>query len=230
MKAGVSEVLLKLASYSHAFDLSWSWSNGQVESRLLLGWRRNEAPIDDLLKLASLCRFPEPMLVQWQKGAETADVGLTVNQDLTSLRLYTHDWTDGALGAVVYRGFKALPDGTVRLDDYVNAGDLRDTENLALACETTPWANQLAEIAQKATQNKPLMFTRTQNTGRSSWLATVRHCNLDAGVITPELAGYKLAHLAGGMDATKGAFATAYVSTGPASAVEFLSQIPSADL
>lgn len=218
----VKEALARLVPGAHAFDLSWSWTEGNVETRLLMGWNRGDVPFDPLIKLADQAQLPKAMVRRWFNEAQAVDVGLTVNQDVTSFRLYTHDWTDRALGAVVYRGFKALPDGTARIDEYVNCGDLRDSANLALARETAPWADLVAGIANDAPQDKPLMFTRIQNTGRSSWLVTVRHCNLDAGLITPELAGYKLAHLAGGMDATKGNFATAYVSTGPSSALEFL--------
>jgi len=217
-----------LVNTADVFDLSSSISDSGIEQRLLIGWWTKHVSLHAVTDFASFYGMPAVMIERWLENANNSDgVGLAVNKNLTSLRLYTHHWNEvdpSNIGAIVYRGYKVLPDGTFRVDEYRHMGDLRDPENLQFAIDNSRHPDWLTRVLQNAPINLPLLFARIQNSGRQSWIATVRHANVDAGgVLQQRLNGQKLLHLAGGIDATKGAFDTFYVNAGFEEARKFLS-------
>lgn len=227
---GMRLTLQKLLKRADAFDLSWSSTEQGVERRALIGWLIGNAPHDELVQLSLQWGMPAPMVNRWREGAREAEgVGLTINADLTSLRLYTHRWKGVApddFGAVVYTGYKCLADGAVRVDEYKNFGDLRQPENSRYAMENSAHPERVERVLQSSPDNVPLIYAQIENSGRRSWLVTVRHAKINAGaVIGKDYQGSKLLHLAGGIDATKGAFDTFYVGTSPQDVFEFLNRV-----
>ncbi len=219
--------LQQLLKNADAFDLSWSLTEGGVERRALVGWLSDHAPYDELAQIALDWGMNAPMVNRWRESAsESEGVGLTVNAALSSFRLYTHRWkgiVPNDYGAVVYTGYKCLPDGTVRVDEYQNYGDLREADNVSYAMAHTARPEWVERVIALAPKEVPLMFTRIANSGRQSWLVTVRHAKLDAGIIIgKEHTGLKLLHLAGGIDAAKGAFDTFYLGSSPTGVAWFL--------
>ena len=216
-----------LARTAVAFDLSSSLTEANTERRALLGWYTKTAPLLELAQTALDWGMPKAMVNSWMDQAQESEgVGVTVNQDLSSLRLYTHK-RDGLApeqaGEIVFSGFKCLPNGSVRLDEYQNCGDLSEPSNLAFASANSQHPLWLEQILSLAPDHIPLMFSRITNSGRQSWLATVRHANIDAGlVIGPAYTGRKLLHVAGGIDATKGAFDSFYIASSPSEVVRFI--------
>lgn len=216
--------LIKSADF---FDRSWSYTESSVEERLLFGWNTVHAPLNAVKEAAGLFNMPSKMIDEWfSVAADTDLVGITINKNLSSIRLYTHHWNSVSpdnIGAIIYRGYKFLPDRTHRIDEYQYFGDLRDAENLAFALANSRYPNWIKRIVNDAPLDKPLMFSKTINSGRQSWLATVRHAGLDAGEVIQGCAnGEKLIHIASGIDATKGLFDTVYVNAGPLEAAKFL--------
>ncbi len=187
---------------------------------MLLGWLKDNSTLDQLVKFAQAWGFPSAMLARWRADFLIADgVGLTLNSDASSIRLYTQHW-DNPIDDVVYRGYKSLPDGTNRVDEYRFKGDLRQAENLAFAKRYTsrPEAiDRLIDVAGEA----ELVFSSITNSGRTSWLVTCR----TAGVTERDVLGAgsdaTLLHLAGGIDASKGTFDTIYIRSNNENAVDF---------
>ena len=217
----------QLIDSAEAFELSWSLANGQQEARALLGWYNQSAPLAALQSVALNWGMPTAMVNQWVMDAESAEaVALGLNADLTSLRLYTQSGLSGedtSLSEVGYRAYKCMPDGSVRVDDYLCAGDLRDDANLAFAKATSQQPQWLDHVVEQAPADLPLRFVRIDNSGRQSWLATVYLAQLDAGAIAgQEFSGRPLLHLAGGMDAVKGAFDSIYVASSATEISSFL--------
>ena len=223
MPAQINQQLLKshlpkLLDLADVHDQSFSFYDGGVERRALIGWYTNNAPLDVLGNMAVAWGVPQQFVQQWQRGAEgTEGIGLSINQDLTAIKLYTHKWMGVTLedvGVPVYRGFKLLADQTLRVDDYVNAGDLRSNGNLAYALALGSQPSWVEALHAAAPQDKPLLFTKTNNTSRNSWLATARYADLQADAVAgPAFGGFPLLHLAGGVDAVKGQFSSIYIQT-----------------
>ena len=224
--------LAALIPSGDAFDLSWSQSGAHLESRMMCGWFAANAPRQTLAETALQWGLPRAMVLNWLQASNGRDVGFTVNRDLTSFRLYTHGWAGEvpAKNETIFTGYKALSDGRYRVDQYGFRGDLRDTENTGLAVGSELLKTAIIRIVGQAPAEVPLVFTTISNPGRQSWLATVRHGNFDAGMVTPDLGGFKLAHLAGVVDANKGSFASFYVSASPIQAMKFISDQPFSSL
>jgi len=126
-------------------------------------------------------------------------------------------------GVPVYKGFKLLKDQTLRVDDYINFGDLRSHDNIAHAQSLSKFPQWVERLNLLAASDTPLLFTRTTNTSRQSWLVTARYAELSADAIAgTAFAGYKLLHLAGGLDAVKGEFSTLYIQTERSQVQDFL--------
>lgn len=223
----VRSLLESMVSAVDAIDISYSMSEEGLEERLLLGWHTQNAPLDLVQGLAKDWGVPSAMRGRWREHTELADgVGITVNKSFSSFRLYTHHWKSvdpHSYGEVVYRGFKCLPDNTYRVDEYVYMGDLRHPKNLSYALQACTHPERIHKLIGVCPEKVPMMFTQIKNSGRHSWLATVRHAKQDAGnVIAPQYSGHKLLHLAGGIDASKGAFDSYYLSANSKNAIHFL--------
>ena len=218
-------VLARLIPTGDAFDLSWSQSGAHLESRMMCGWFAAKAPRQTLAETALQWGLPSALVLNWLQASKGRDVGFTVNADLTSFRLYTHGWAGDVptKNETIFTGYKALSDGRCRVDQYVFNGDLRDAANTRLAIRSELLKTAIEKVVDEAPVDVPLVFSTISNPGRQSWLATVRHGNFDAGLVTPDLSGFKLAHLAGGVDASKGPFSSFYVSASPTQALKFIS-------
>ena len=205
-----------LLESTDVFDQSWSFHETGVEHRLLLGWLPASAPREVIAACAADLGMSAAMVDQWSRDAQTADgLGMTLVNHGRSIRLYVQHWDNVSredVGEVVYRGYKQLPDGAVRVDEYRYEGDLRETNNLEVAQRTEGARAWIDRVIELCPADIPIDFCRIQNAGRSSWLATARLARLDAGaVLGADFSGRRLLHLAGGVDASKGEFATAYV-------------------
>ena len=216
-----------LLDLADVYDQSFSFSASVSEHRALIGWYTPNAPIDILANMFIDWGIPPQFVQQWRLNTpDTEGVGISFNQDLSSIRLYTHKWSDLTLedtGVPVYKGFKLLKDQTLRVDDYVNCGDLRSHDNLAHAQSRSKYPEWVERLNQLAASDAPLLFTRTNNTSRQSWLVTARYADLSADAIAgPAFADYKLLHLAGGIDAVKGEFSTIYIQTDRPEVQDFL--------
>lgn len=219
--------LPKLLELADVYDQSFSFSASDTEHRALIGWYTANAPMDILSNLCIDWGMPAPLVQQWRLSSpDTEGVGISFNQELTSIRLYTHKWSDLTLddtGVPVYKGFKLLKDQTLRVDEYINFGDLRSHDNMAHAQSRSKHPHWIERLNQLAAPDTPLLFTRTTNTSRQSWLVTARYADLWADTIAgPAFAGYKLLHLAGGIDAVKGEFSTIYIQTQRSEVRDFL--------
>lgn len=208
--------LRKLLALADFCDLSFSATHEAVEQRALIGWEAERAKLDVLSNIFCRWGISEKLVRQWQHHCDGAElVGIAVDQQLTSFRLYTHKWRGMTLkdvGVPVYTGFKQLSNGSLRIDTYVNHGDLRNNNNLTYTHDLNPKPLWIQRLLARADERTPLLFTRTTNPGRQSWLVTARYEYMDAGrIVEPCLRGHKLLHLAGGIDAVKGEFATAYI-------------------
>lgn len=225
-----SKELKSLAKTADVYDQSWSFHEHGDEERVLFGWWVKEAPWERIKKYCELFAMPAPMVARWLEISNSADgIGIAVNKSLSSLRLYTHHWKSinpEEIGAIVYTGFKMLPDGTVRVDEYRHFGDLRDPENLEYALSYSNKPEWIHAAIESAPENVPLMFAKISNTGRQSWIATVRHADVDAGaLLTGRVSGQRLLHIAGGIDASKGSFDTVYIDPGIAGVTTFMQSI-----
>lgn len=216
----IKQRLHSLCLTADVFDRSFSFTDRGIESRALMGWYSQNASLPTLSKFALEWGVNPKLVESWKALASQSDgVGITYNANLTSLRLYTHDWNrvrPSEIGKPVYTGFKSLQDGSLRIDEYLNYGDLRETSNFDYASNRCTRPEWLERVVSMSPVDVPLIFTRTENSSRQSWLVTVRHANLDAGdIVGYEFKGNKLLHLAGGVDAVKGEFLTFYLSSSP---------------
>lgn len=223
----IQKHLPSLLDLADVYDQSFSFSASGAEHRALIGWYTPNAPIDILANMFIDWGIPSQFVQQWRLNTpDTEGVGISFNQDLSSIRLYTHKWSDLTLedtGVPVYKGFKLLKDKTLRVDDYVNFGDLRSQDNIAHAQSRSKYPQWVERLNQLVASDAPLLFTRTNNTSRQSWLVTARYADLSADAIAgPAFAGYKLLHLAGGIDAVKGEFSTIYIQTDRPEVQDFL--------
>lgn len=219
--------LWRLFELADFYDLSFSVTSDSIERRALLGWKLDHARLDILSRVFCDWGIPAKLVEQWAQNANTAElVGIAVDQDVSSFRLYTHKWLGVSLqdiGTPVYWGYKFLPGAVLRVDEYINHGDMRLHGNLQHAISLSPQPKWLERLVMSAPAQAPLLFTRTENAGRRSWLVTARYAELDAGsVVGPGLNGRKLLHLAGGIDAVKGSFATVYVAAGRSEIENFI--------
>lgn len=221
----MDSALRALVDCAQVLDHSVSVHDGGADSRVLLGWLPNAAPVAALSDFGRAKGLPEPMICAWLQHARSADgIGLTVTPKLDSVRLYTQHWDHAKrIGDVVYRGFKRMG-GVFRVDEYLAQGDLRDPSHWSRACEALPLLSDFEERIFHPSFDGDLPFSTIENSGRQSFLATVRQLKL----ILPEtnqsgLLGAQLLHVAGGIDAVKGGFVTQYVRASKASAIEVLS-------
>jgi hypothetical protein len=198
--------------------------------------------------------LPPALLDTWHAALPAADaVCLALREDRRSVRLYTQYWDRvvarfraGAdeLGSL-YLGFKALADGTARIDRY---------DPIPLAPREAFWppmADALIRLGLDRSRLEeafaPLsaeaaILTRTAQKGRASWLVTVRRAGLDRAKVAQAFAPLRgearlhdlvaglethdLLHVAGGHDATKGAFTTLYRATDPVAALDRITDFP----
>ncbi|MFD0860123.1 hypothetical protein [Roseovarius aquimarinus] len=255
MKREASMDLLKsLAAQADAVEQSWSLSAGEVERRVLLFFNASDEAALHLAKAAHALGVPETLLVDWTRALPGCDaVGLAVRDDLKSVRLYTQYWNavvqkvrGGADGPMLlYAGFKALPDSTIRLDRYIVLPGAARSEFMPQITDAMMDMGIDATLVEQAfTPLTPeaCIFTRTEDVPgeRRSWLATVRRAELKrddvAAMLEPlardsarsEIAAAAarrdLLHVAGGEDRTKGRFTSLYFDAGGVIPREFFKE------
>ncbi|MCH8466644.1 MAG: hypothetical protein LAT78_08775 [Roseinatronobacter sp.] len=143
----------------------------------------------------------------------------------------------------LYRGFKALADGTTRQDEYIClpiAPRAVFWPPMAKSIRAAGLDTEQAEQACAAIDSSTAIFTQTQAQGqRNSWLTTLRRAPPQPAAIANWLAPLArhdeaaktlvtsaarrtLVHLAGGEDRTKGQFLTIYLESPPAEALHSL--------
>ena len=234
----VEPALRELFRNADACERSWSIGAHEIEERVLAFYDSSVKAASSIARAARALGIDDVLLADWAYAIRGADaLGLALRCDRQSVRLYTQYWT--AIVAHVergdeillplYRGFKALPDGTVRCDDYVG---------LPMAPPKTFWppmAHSFAAFDLDESMGQDVfadlnaataIFTVTQGDGRRSWLTTVRRAQIARDKLSDWLeplgtrpGGQQiiatarendLVHIAGGTDATKGVFLTLY--------------------
>lgn len=236
--------LLDLARDCDACEQSWSFHAGGVEERFLFFFEQKEETALRLARAAVTLGFPEGLLAGWSRALPGADaVGLAVNREGSSVRLYVQYWEAvrrramaGDLQPVpLYLGFKALPSGALRVDGYIcHPAAARGVfwPEMAAGMAAFGLDPALAEAAFAPLSAANCIYTRTISEARRSWLATVRRAELEPERVETCLAplaqrpgaetfsaalwrGAPMLHLAGGQDEAKGDFLTIYLEAEP---------------
>ncbi len=237
-------------------ERSWSiGADGAVEQRFLVFLGDVDDRANDLARAASALGAPKSLISAWQNRIGGADaLGLAVNTQLTSVRLYAQYWDmlvrrvqRDVLGPFpLYLGCKALPDGSLREDVYLchplaPKSQFMPPITTAMQGLGVP-SDQIAKVFSALTEDS-CIFTETENAARRSWLATVRRAAPDTKALAAALAiGFgprpapwqravlvqaeaaPLLHIAGGQDSTKGSFTTLYFESTPAQMLAALGQ------
>lgn len=230
------QALAGLIDLADDYDRSWSVGDG-VEERFLLFFDAPDARANDVVRVAEALGMPADAVAAWWQGLAGADaMGLAVNRDLSSVRLYLQYW-DRHLARlesgnfddfILYRGIKSSAAG-LRQDDYICTPLApRDLFWPLIQDSLTGLGMGAADVATSfaALDDDTCILTRTIAPGRQSWLTTVRRAELDRTAWGAALAGLPdqpwardvqthakgadLLHLAGGQDATKGRFTSLY--------------------
>ena len=247
------DLLSRLLQAADGCERSFSVPEGRVEDRVLF-FLDHGAPGAELLReAAGELGLPAPLLAAWEKARPGADaIGLALRTDGASVRLYTQYWEvlaarlrQGDPGEMpLYAGFKALPDGSHRIDRYI-AQPLAPREvfmpRLRDALRGLGLDPLAIEKALRPLTAESCIYTRTEAPDRSSWLATLRRADLEPGSVTAMLAQLTeeprfseiaacatqapLIHVAGGEDSVKGPFTTLYFEITPEEARIALSPI-----
>lgn len=237
------DLLSRLIDAADGCERSFSFAGGEVEDRVLF-FLDHSAPAAAILREAAVSLgLPETLLEAWEKARPGADaIGLALRLDGSSVRLYTQYWEVLAARLrqgdpaemPLYAGFKALPDGSNRIDRYI-AQPMAPREAfmppLRAALRGLGLDPMALEQALRPLNAETCIFTRTEAPDRSSWLATLRRAPLDPGAVAAMLAplgtepplpalaacarGAPLIHVAGGEDAVKGPFTTLYFEITP---------------
>ncbi|KAA9009466.1 hypothetical protein [Histidinibacterium aquaticum] len=235
--------LTRLRDTAEAYDRSWSFSlEGAVERRMLFFFPASRNATRRIARAATSLGMPETAVRRWTETARDADaLGLGMTDTRGSVRLYTQFWDQmvervqaGDLSPFpVYRGTKALPDGSLRDDAYL-CEPMAPTDRILPPLLETCAAFGLDELAVarafRAIEGADCIFTRTRGAGRDSWLVTVRRAHLDREALASALEAWPLAeaapdlreaarsepllHVAGGTDPIKGRFLSFYFETG----------------
>lgn len=244
-------VFSRLTEAADAVERSWSLSQAGVERRALVFFDATDAAVGLIADAAEMLGVAPALVAAWQRALPGADaIGLALRDDLRSVRLYTQYWTalvaqvrggrDGP--APLYAGFKALPDGSARIDSYIcwpGAPRAEYMPEIAGALDAFGADRAAVEAAFAPLTPEACIFTRTKGEGRTSWLATLRRAALPPATMAAALTGVTsdlsegaeidaalntrtLLHIAGGQDTVKGRFLTLYTETDAADLVDFI--------
>lgn len=237
-------LLRRLAARADAVERSWSITETGTERRVLFFFAATETAIGAVTSAARGLDLPQALIEAWTDALPAADaIGLAVRDDLASVRLYTQYWDVLARRvragrtepAPLYAGFKALPDGSTRIDTYIcwpGAPREEYTPEIEDALVSRGVVPEAASRAFAPLTEERCIFTRTKDAGRDSWLATVRRAALSradvAAALAPALSDaeggaeiaavaekHDMVHIAGGADPLKGRFLTLYFEAGP---------------
>ncbi len=244
------ESLSALAKISDAFERSWSIGTDEIEERALFFCETDVKAAQLLATAAKAHGIEDKLLSEWAAAIPGSDaLGLALRCDLKSVRLYTQYWV--AIASRVesgdrspfplYRGFKSLPAGLVRRDDYICtplAGPDVFWPPMAGCFAAMGLDHDQAQAVFNALSAETAIFTQTDGDGRKSWLTTVRRAQIDRTMLADWLAPLAkreggsaivkaaqttdLVHVAGGMDSVKGAFLTFYFQSDAQTVIERL--------
>ncbi|MBR9765868.1 MAG: hypothetical protein GYB53_20700 [Rhodobacteraceae bacterium] len=248
-------LLSRLVAAADGCERSFSVTASGVEDRVLFFLEHDAGAAALLREAAQEMELPETLLKSWEAARPGADaLGLALRSDGASVRLYTQYWEvlvarlrQGDPGDMpLYAGFKALPDGSTRIDRYmpvVAAPREVYMPPLREALQSLDLDPLAIEQALGPLTPERCIFTRTEGAGRNSWLTTLRRARLKPGRVTAMLAGLTqqarlaeaaacatrapLIHVAGGEDAQKGPFTTLYFEITAAEAEAALSPMVS---
>lgn len=237
------ELIAALARDADACERSWSLTATETEERALFFFDASTDAAQKLAEAAVQLGLGKSLLEEWSKVLPGADaIGLALRRDRRSVRLYTQYWTQLVARAEagdsrpypLYRGFKALPDGSSRRDDYLCFPALaRDGfwPPMAQAFAAHGLCVDSAAEVFADLQAESAIFTATEGAGRRSWLTTVRRAKIDRAALARWLAPLAarpgaaaiidaaqtsdLVHVAGGEDSVKGDFLTFYFESDP---------------
>jgi hypothetical protein len=237
-------------------ERSWSIAGTRTEivteRRFLFFFTASSMAISTLDDAAAALGLPTGLIAAWRRALPGADaIGLAVRDDLASVRLYTQYWDAVANRvrggnrepALLYAGFKTLPDDTARADSYICLPaaprdifmpDIR-TAMAHLGVDPTAGDACFAPLSADS-----CIYTRTEGDGRESWLATVRRAQLPHSDVAKALAPVSrlpcgteileaaaqrdMVHIAGGHDGTKGRFTSLYFAADPADLETFMTR------
>jgi hypothetical protein len=244
------ESLSALAEISDAFERSWSVGTDEIEERALFFCETGVKAAQLLATAAKAHGIEDNLLSEWAAAIPGSDaLGLALRCDLKSVRLYTQYWVAIATRVEsgnrspfpLYRGFKSLPNGLVRRDDYICtplAGPDVFWPPMADCFAAMDLNHEQAQIVFSALTAETAIFTLTNGDGRKSWLTTVRRATIDRTMLADWLAPLAereggsaivkaaqttdLVHVAGGMDSVKGAFLTFYFQSDAQTVLERL--------
>lgn len=240
-------ILTGLAERSDGIELSASVASAEVERRALFFLDHRPGNVALAAHAARALGLPGALVDRWQRTLGQADaIMLALREDRRSVRLYTQFWDRVArrheagrrdLGPL-YLGFKALADGTERVDAYEVLPEAPETlfrPPLEAALEGIGVDRTALGAALAPLDARSAIVTRTRGHGRASWLVTVRRAGLDRALVARAfaplarherladlvagLARKDLLHVAGGHDRTKGRFVTLYRAADPAEAL-----------
>jgi len=241
----ITENLSVMAQTADACERSWSLGAHETEERVLFFCETSVKAAEQIARAAQSLGITDSLLADWSTAIPGADaIGLALRCDRQSVRLYTQYWT--MIGAHVkrgnrspfplYRGFKSLPGGVVRSDDYL-AIPMAPPEvfwpRMAEGFAAFDLDTEQAQDVFRDLDAGNAIFTVTSGEGRKSWLTTVRRADIDRAEVADWLAPLAarplgddiitaarttdLVHVAGGQDAVKGDFLTFYFESDPES-------------
>lgn len=235
--------LSQLAHSADACEKSWSITEDGIEERVLFFFETSVHAAELIAATAVDLGLPRKLLSAWSSALPGADaIGLALRSDRTSVRVYTQYWE--VLAARVdagnlepfplYKGFKLLPSGAVRSDDYYCRPVAPKADfwpPMAQTFEAFGLDSTQADVAFADLNAETAICTRTLGAKRTSWLTTVRRAQVDRAelakwasplaareggqAIVEALSKHDLVHLAGGTDTQKGAFLTIYLESTP---------------
>lgn len=237
-------LLSELARSADACEASWSFTEIGTEERVLFFFEATVAAAGLVARAAQTLEVRPELIRAWSAALPGADaIGLALRCDGRSVRLYTQYWEIVAARAregrrdpwPLYRGFKSLPDGVTRHDDYLCLPVAPREVFWPLMAQGFDHAGLDDTLGQEVFAGldaENAIFTVTEEVGRQSWLTTVRRAGIDRKAVSRWLQpladrpggaavvaasrSHDLVHLAGGEDAVKGRFVTVYLESTPA--------------
>lgn len=233
-----------------AVERSWSFGAHHDAERALLFFDNQPELVDALADTAQRLGLPQSMIAQWRVASDRADaLGLAFQRDFQSIRLYVQHW-DVVVSELpsprhpLYQGFKGLPDGSTRIDQYrvlplVDATHYGPRIRDHLQPLGAP--SDLLDVLIQTVHAEQMIWTEISSPLRTSWLATVRRAEIplhygaqlvralmpDREDLWRHAKSHRLIHLAGGQDTTKQGFTTVYFEDSAEALLARLNHTPS---
>ncbi|GEM_PF-2806670 len=241
--------LRALITQADGFDQSWSITQEHpVEERCLMFFDMNPRSVKGLERAAQLLGMSNGVISKWRSLLQGCDaIGLGLSKSLKSVRLYAQFWdqqiervlSENLDPFALYLGVKSLPDGSLRQDTYRCEPLLARTvywPEIEKACAKFSMNITDLETAMSALNDENGVWTRIDNSGRDSWLLTVRKAEPEPALVAQALSSFKghspdmlafctrapMLHIAAGEDPVKGDFISFYFEAEADDIIEFL--------